>query len=77
MLEMIILPRQARDNNISYRGKTRTTTVFSGSALQIAAVAQHYGDEMFTLMYVSPVLENGCAVLGEVVWNGLLGGIFL
>ena len=37
-----------------------------GWALRIGAVAEGYSDGMFALHYVSPVLPNGCAVLGEV-----------
>ena len=35
-------------------------------SLRIGAVAASYGDDIFELWYLSPVLPNGCAVLGEV-----------
>ena len=40
--------------------------IANGGALSVGAVSQKYGDEMFALHFVSPVLPNGCAVLGEV-----------
>lgn len=43
-----------------------TQPIAKGGALRIEAVSEQYGDDMFALMYVSPVLENGCVVLGEV-----------
>ena len=40
--------------------------ISAGGALRIGAVAASYGDDIFELWYLSPVLPNGCAVLGEV-----------
>ena len=44
----------------------QAVSITEGGALSIGAVAKEYGDGMFQLQFSSPVLPNGCAVLGEV-----------